>query len=192
MYLAKNKFQLKSNQNWLVRFEFGINCNFHTVSMAPFFLGAMNDVSLELTLLVSSSAILALAAAAATTKFGLFESVWCSCVGTDNASLVPKRDGVCDRDVARDEHRDDGLELRDCRKSSNGISSDLFWANRNVEIIKSKNSIEKKKQITTDLGRGVRGLDSRDRIFPFAPLTRFRDGSLDLAPPDTLFGDRSL
>lgn len=39
--------------------------------------------------------------------------------------LVPSRDGVCDRDVARDEHLDDGLEFRDCRKSSIGISSDL-------------------------------------------------------------------
>lgn len=44
----------------------------------------------------------------------------------------------------------------------------------------------------TNLGRGVRGLDSRDRTFPFVPFTRFRDGSLDLAPPTPLLGERSL
>lgn len=43
------------------------------------------------------------------------------------------------------------------------------------------------------LGRGVRGLDSRDRTLPLVPFTRLRDVSLDLAPPTpALLGDRSL
>lgn len=44
----------------------------------------------------------------------------------------------------------------------------------------------------TNLGRGVRGLDSRDRTLPLFPLARFRDVSRDFAPPAPLFGDRSL
>lgn len=44
----------------------------------------------------------------------------------------------------------------------------------------------------TNRGRGVRGLDSRDRTLLLFPLARFRDVSRDLAPPDPLFGDRSL
>lgn len=42
----------------------------------------------------------------------------------DNVSIA-NRDGVCDLDAVRDEHLDTGLALRDCRKSSSGISSDL-------------------------------------------------------------------
>lgn len=43
------------------------------------------------------------------------------------------------------------------------------------------------------LGRGVRGLDSRDRTLVLAPFTRFREVSRDLAPPTpALLGDRSL
>lgn len=42
----------------------------------------------------------------------------------DNVSMV-NRDGVCDLDAVRDEHLETGLALRECRKSSNGISSDL-------------------------------------------------------------------
>lgn len=55
-------------------------------------------------------------------------------------------------------------------------------------------SFEKNKcfLLGTNLGRGVLGLDSRERIFPLLPFTRFLDVSLDLAPPIVLFGDRSL
>lgn len=43
------------------------------------------------------------------------------------------------------------------------------------------------------LGRGVRGLDSRERTLLLAPITRFREVSRDLAPPaPILLGDRSL
>lgn len=49
-------------------------------------------------------------------------------------------------------------------------------------------------QLDTHLGRGVRGLDSRERTLLFVvPFTRFRDVSRDLAPPTpTLLGERSL
>lgn len=51
-----------------------------------------------------------------------------SCGDMDNVSIA-KRDGVCDRDTdrdtAREEHLEAGLELREWRKSSKGISSDL-------------------------------------------------------------------
>ena len=157
--------------------------------MAPFFFGAMNEVSMELALLVVSSARLALATAS---KFGLFASDWCSCAGTDNAfSLTPNRDGVCDRDVARDEQRDDGLELRDWRKSSIGISSDLICTKKNIWIWDWSSEVDR-NWVATYLGLGVLGLDSRDLILPLLPFTRFRDASLDLAPPTALFGERSL
>lgn len=43
------------------------------------------------------------------------------------------------------------------------------------------------------LGRGVRGLDSRERTLAPVPFTRLRDVSRDLAPPiPALLGDRSL
>lgn len=45
----------------------------------------------------------------------------------DRASIA-RRDGVCDRDTVRDEHLDAGLELREWRKSSRGISSDLLMS----------------------------------------------------------------
>lgn len=151
----------------------------------------MNEVSTELGLLESSSARVALTAAK---TFGLFESVWCSGIGTDNVSLAPIRDGVCDLDVPRDEQRDDGLELRDWRKSSNGISSDLFKRKRTkISSVHIKiHSVKFFAPSRTNLGRGVLGLDSRERTFPLLPLTRFRDVSRDFAPPTPLFGDRSL
>lgn len=47
--------------------------------------------------------------------------------------------------------------------------------------------------LISHLGRGVRGLDSRERTLLFVPFTRFRDVSRDLAPPmPALLGDRSL
>lgn len=50
-----------------------------------------------------------------------------------------------------------------------------------------------KKALVSHLGRGVRGLDSRERTLLFVPFTRFRDVSRDLAPPmPALLGDRSL
>lgn len=53
-------------------------------------------------------------------------------------------------------------------------------------------SEEDRNWFATYLGLGVLGLDSRDLILPLLPFTRFRDASLDLAPPTALFGERSL
>lgn len=97
------------------------------------------------------------------------------------------RDGVCDRDVPRD----DGLELRDWRKSSIGISSDLDHEKSHGLHEKCSSFLSYFKFCY--LGRGVRGLDSRERTLLLAPFTRFRDVSRDLAPPAAaLLGDRSL
>lgn len=87
----------------------------------------MNDVSTELILLDSGSSSTKLALAAVN-RFAVLMNVGFSCgvLWIESTSFVDNRDGVCDRDVARDEQRDDGLEFRDCRKSSNGISSDLL------------------------------------------------------------------
>lgn len=43
---------------------------------------------------------------------------------------MASRDGVCEREAAFDEHLDTGLALREWRKSSSGISSDL----KHVEV----------------------------------------------------------
>lgn len=63
---------------------------------------------------------------------------------------------------------------------------------RRVEMVKiTKRNSFLVALIDTNLGRGVRGLDSRDRTF--VPFTRFRDVSRDFAPPTpALLGDRSL
>lgn len=80
----------------------------YTVSTTPFFFGAINDVSMEVVLFDSESSIFKFNA------FELFDSDTISCDGIDSGnSLAPNLDGVCDRDVARDEHRDDGLEFLD-------------------------------------------------------------------------------
>lgn len=78
----------------------------------------MNEVSTETVALDTSSSRFS------TNESDVFGTVTFISLGTE-ISVVPNREGVRDRDVEREEHRDDGLEFRDCRKSSNGISSDL-------------------------------------------------------------------
>lgn len=55
-----------------------------------------------------------------------------------------------------------------------------------LDLNKAKGAV-----LGTNLGRGIRGLDSRDRTLPLFGLGRFREPSLDLAPPVPP-GDRSL
>lgn len=57
-------------------------------------------------------------------------------------STATNRDGVRERDVDRDEQRDDGLEFRDWRKSSRGISSDLRYEKEQIQLEIFKNSDE--------------------------------------------------
>lgn len=49
-----------------------------------------------------------------------------------------KRDGVCERDGTFDECRDAGDALRDCLKSSIGISSELQNISRLISNLKQK------------------------------------------------------
>lgn len=150
----------------------------------------MNDVSLELTFceFASKPAMLV-----PTTLMTLAFPCVCiiSCDGTDSVSIVAKRDGVWLREAALEVAReDDGLELRDWRKSSIGISSDLGEKQRQNQ----SNSQYYSFKSLNYLGRGVLGLDSRERTLPVPPplpLTRLRDVSLGLAPP-ALLADRSL
>lgn len=86
--------------------------NLYTVSTMPFFFCAINDVSLELTLCGFASKVI-IFELTTEIEFGLTAGCTGSCGGVDNTSIVPKREGVCDRDVAREEVLDAGLELRE-------------------------------------------------------------------------------